>query len=199
MPGKENLSMALKNATAAWKKAKPITLTKTGVSEELRKLEAYPEHLDEDMRQWIPILEHVKKSLGTALTDKAIAKEKKAVDCLHQIEHDVSGQIAHINHLRTVINNALHAAFVAGRECLKEEHPEARDLEAVEHAVKQYLDTTKLDVPFLPKTQLLQRGWTGFVSNLNEYARGTHTEKGMQERLRQGLKNALEQLTPHPL
>jgi hypothetical protein len=76
--------MELKNALDAWKKAKPLALTKTGVSNALRTLPAKPTVAD---------LEKVKKVLLTTSTDKRAQADKKVQACIKDILGAVSRAI----------------------------------------------------------------------------------------------------------
>jgi hypothetical protein len=137
----------LKDARAAWKKAKPLTLTKTGLSDELRKLEKFV--LDKEMASWMPILEHVKASLKTAIADKDIAKEKKAVECLTAISAEVNSQIALIPRLRETINHSLKEAYEAALKILAK--PTAEKLAKFDAVIKPYLGT--IEQGFHPKSE----------------------------------------------
>lgn len=67
----------------AWQKAKPITLTKTGVSELLRTL---PD--DPDQSQ-LKIYKKVASELGDKIANPKIKAEKKALACLVKIKKDI--------------------------------------------------------------------------------------------------------------
>src|SRR4051794_15026265 len=73
----------------AWKKAKPLLLTKTGISELLRTLAEDPDH--DDLKTY----EKVAKELKTKMALPKIKDEKKAVACLLSIEHDIEHFLAH--------------------------------------------------------------------------------------------------------
>lgn len=72
----------------AWQKAKPITLTKTGVSELLRTL---PD--DPDQSQ-LKIYKKVANELGGKIADPKIKAEKKALACLVKIKKDIEDDLA---------------------------------------------------------------------------------------------------------
>lgn len=88
--------MELKNALGAWKKAKPLTLTKTGVSEALRPAVALVEKgapkTAEDGEKLIVAITNAKRVLATAVADKRIKAEKKALDCLQEILKSVAAE-----------------------------------------------------------------------------------------------------------
>lgn len=72
-----------KKAVEAWKKAKPLTMTDTGVSDFLRKLPsaATPDKL--------PLLVAAQKQLDTFIANPKIGKDAKAKACLQQIKTDI--------------------------------------------------------------------------------------------------------------
>ena len=97
----------MRNALASWKKAKPLTLTKTGISETLRTLPADPAAKD------LPAIEKVAKTLETAAANNKIKAEKKALACVTEINTYLKGFLAAVHKSRTDASKALkdlHAA-----------------------------------------------------------------------------------------
>ena len=129
------MSIELKNAVAAWKKAKPLTLTKTGISEALRTLPADPS-IVKDFKTEIPALENVKKTLEVAVANKHIQAQKKAHDCVKEILVAVSHQLAADKDLRGKVNAALKKIFDGGNAFLKA--PSPAGAHAIKEAVKEY-------------------------------------------------------------
>jgi hypothetical protein len=72
----------------AWKKAKPLLLTKTGISELLRTLPEDPKQSE------LKTYEKVGRELKTKITDKKIAADKKAVTCLQELGKDIKDFLA---------------------------------------------------------------------------------------------------------
>jgi hypothetical protein len=101
------MSFDPKKAVDAWKKAKPLMLTKTGISELLRVLPAKP-----TQAQLTEFTKAVTK-LEAALADPKIKKEKKAHDEVQKIHDDIKRYLADVVHRRTLAIEALgkmHAA-----------------------------------------------------------------------------------------
>lgn len=73
------MAIDMRNALASWKKAKPLTLTKTGISESLRTLPADPAAKD------LPAIEKVAKTIEAAVNNNKIKAEKKALACVTEI------------------------------------------------------------------------------------------------------------------
>lgn len=129
------MAIELKNALAAWKKAKPVTLTKTGVSEALRTLPANPSVVD-DFKKGFPELENVKKILEVAVANKHIQAQKKAHDCVKEILAAVNKQLADNKVLRGKVNATLKKIFDGGHAFLKQPSPAAAAL--IKNAVVEY-------------------------------------------------------------
>jgi Na+/phosphate symporter len=107
-----------KTALESWKKAKPLTLTKTGVSELLRDLPVRPTQRD------LVKFEQAQKTLKAKMSDPKIQKEKKAHDCITRIHHDIQHYLAGVKQ-----GQALTI------ECLKRIHSSAsRYLDKLEKA-----------------------------------------------------------------
>jgi hypothetical protein len=117
------MAIELKNALAAWKKAKPLTLTKTGVSEVLRNLPADPSIVS-DFKKDIPALETIKKTLEVAVANKHIQAQKKAHECIKEILTAVNNQLAEDKVLRGKVNAALKKVFDGGHAFLKTPTPQ---------------------------------------------------------------------------
>lgn len=81
-----------KKAVEAWKKAKPLLLTDTGVSDFLRKM---PD--DAMSKSYLTDLEKAGKKLDSFIADPKIKAEKKAVACLKQIQADIDKHVADVN------------------------------------------------------------------------------------------------------
>ncbi|MFG6415303.1 hypothetical protein ACG02S_15505 [Roseateles sp. DC23W] len=86
-----------KKAVEAWKKAKPLTLTDTGVSDFLRKLPSDPKS-----KTYLADLRNEKPKLLAFLNNAKIKAEKKASACLKQIHDDID------KHLDDVKANRKH-------------------------------------------------------------------------------------------
>lgn len=72
-----------KKTLESWKKAKPLLLRDTGVSEVLRSLPADPEPAQ--LAEFVKVM----KKLDLFMADPKIKAEKKAVACLAQIKTDI--------------------------------------------------------------------------------------------------------------
>lgn len=83
VPHGDHPEMKASEYLKAWKKAKPLVLTRTGISELLRTL---AEDLDDDD---IETYAEVAKELKAKAALPKIKGEKKAVACLVLIEHDI--------------------------------------------------------------------------------------------------------------
>jgi hypothetical protein len=114
------LPIELKNALAAWKKAKPLTLTKTGISEALREL---PDPAKMDLRKDVPALEKVKKALEVGVANKHIAAQKAAHECVKQILASVNTQILAYSTRRINLNRILERIIDAGNAFVKDPNP----------------------------------------------------------------------------
>ena len=90
-----------KKAVDSWKKAKPLTLTKTGVSELLRDLPVSPKSSE------LVKFEQAQKTLEAKLSDAKIKKEKKAVECITQIRDNIKRYLAGIKTERAALVGAL--------------------------------------------------------------------------------------------
>ncbi len=135
--------MQLNNALAAWKKAKPLTLTKTGISEVLRTLPANPAVVV-DFKKEIPVLENVKKTVEVALANKHVQQHKGAVDCLKEIHKAVDEKLKHDRELRGKLNASLKKIFDAGHAFLKAPNPQvAAQIKNFVHEYDGYLSTFK--------------------------------------------------------
>lgn len=77
-----------KKAVEAWKKAKPLLLTDTGISDFLRKMPA-----DGMSKSYLSDLEKSGKKLDTFMADPKVKAEKKAVACLKQIQDDIKKHV----------------------------------------------------------------------------------------------------------
>lgn len=72
-----------------WQKAKPLLLTKTGVSEILRTLP------DDPTQAQLHLYAKASKDLATKQTNTKIAAEKKALACLKEIKKEIDDYLAH--------------------------------------------------------------------------------------------------------
>ncbi len=77
-----------KKAVEAWKKAKPLLLTDTGISDFLRKMPA-----DGMSKSYLADLEKSGKKLDSFMADPKVKAEKKAVACLKQIQDDIKKHV----------------------------------------------------------------------------------------------------------
>jgi hypothetical protein len=126
----------LKDATAAWKKAKPATMTKTGLSNELRKLEKFD--LNENMTKWVPVLEQCKKALEVAAA-KDLAKEKQGLECANLLLSEIKFQLNNIPSLRKTVNNLIGKIHETGVKTLQ--HPVAQQTSALDGLLAAYNKT----------------------------------------------------------
>jgi hypothetical protein len=86
-----------KKATESWKKAKPLLLTDTGVSDFLRKMPA-----DAMSKTYLGDLGKARERLGRFMAEPKIKAEKKALACLTQISADIG------HYVDTVESNRKH-------------------------------------------------------------------------------------------
>lgn len=86
-----------KKALESWKKAKPLLLTDTGVSDHLRKLPDNPMS-----KSYLADLDKAGKKLDTFMADAKIKAEKKAVACLKEIQASIE------KHVKDVVDNRKH-------------------------------------------------------------------------------------------
>jgi hypothetical protein len=91
------MSFESKKAVDAWKKAKPLLLTDTGVSDFLRKLPTNPPPSQ------LALLVKAQKELDTYLTSPKIKGEKKAVACLQQIKADIEKHLDEVADIRKLV------------------------------------------------------------------------------------------------
>lgn len=107
-----------KKALEAWKKAKPLLLTDTGVSDFLRKLPA-----DAKSKTYLTDLAKAKSGLATFMADKKIKAEKKALACLTQIQDDIDEHLAFVKsnrkHVLGDMENIRDAAKAYFAEAIK--------------------------------------------------------------------------------
>lgn len=78
-----------------WKKAKPLTLRKTGVSELLRTLPKDPTQVQ------LALYAKVETDLNTKSSDRKIQAEKKALDCVKAMQKEIHDYLASIATQRT--------------------------------------------------------------------------------------------------
>jgi hypothetical protein len=95
------MAIDMRNALASWKKAKPLTLTKTGISESLRTLPADPSAKD------LPAIEKVAKTIEAAVGNNKIKAEKKALACVTEINTYLKSFLAGVKHGRAEAVKAL--------------------------------------------------------------------------------------------
>jgi hypothetical protein len=98
-----------KKALDAWKKAKPITLTKTGVSEVLRVLVANPTQAQ------LKAYETALATLATKMTDAKIKAVKKALDCIKTIHDNLKSYLAEVKSERQEAVSALKSIHTAAK------------------------------------------------------------------------------------
>ena len=109
-------------ALEAWKKAKPLLLTDTGVSDVIRKLPANPTQAQ--------LADYAKavKSLETAMANSKVKAEKKALACITTIRDDIKGYLEEVKAERKAAMDAIklvhgiakqfHADVTAGPQTL---------------------------------------------------------------------------------
>lgn len=85
------MTFDVKKAVESWKKAKPLMLTDTGISDFLRKLPA-----DAASKTYLADLAKARPKLQAFMNDAKIKTEKKALACLKQIDADIAQYIAGI-------------------------------------------------------------------------------------------------------
>jgi hypothetical protein len=95
--GGRAMSFDSKKAVDAWKKAKPLLLTDTGVSDFLRKLPTNPPPPQ------LGLLVKAQKELDGYLKDPKIKGEKKAAACLQQIKADIENHLDEVAETRKLV------------------------------------------------------------------------------------------------
>jgi hypothetical protein len=103
----------------SWKKAKPLLLTDTGVSELLRKL---PDDLSQPQ---LKLFAKVADELSRHIASPKIKAEKKALACLQAIQKEIRDDLAHTAKLRLLAIDVMksihgeakkyHAALLQGK------------------------------------------------------------------------------------
>jgi len=129
------MAIDLKNAVAAWKKAKPLMLTKTGISEALRKIPVDPTII-KDFKKDLPVLEECKKVIDVAVSNKHIIAAKAAHECVKQIQEALRVQITKHRELRADVNAALKKIFDGGHKMVKT--PTKQISDGLKSAAKEY-------------------------------------------------------------
>ena len=97
------MTMLLKGSefVKAWKKAKPLMLTDTGISDMLRKL---PDDADaSDIKQF----KKVAADLTAKMNDPKIKAEKKALACLTEIQNCIRDELAFVKRNRATASKIL--------------------------------------------------------------------------------------------
>ena len=91
--------LKLAEAEKKWKKVKPMTMTKTGVSEILRKLKNYDQQkmTVKDCSFWLPQLNATMKDLDKALKQDRIKKNKKVSAYLADVARSLSAGLGSID------------------------------------------------------------------------------------------------------
>ena len=144
----------LKDAVKAWKKAKPLTLTKTGISEALRPLQTYNPPRIGDADDWIKELEKCKQVLDVASRNKHIVAQKKAHECVKDILTEVNDQLDKLKDWKEEMNKALKKVAKEGADFIDAPAESAlRDITASVQAINKLLEpffTSKIEVAQVP-------------------------------------------------
>lgn len=146
------MPIELKNALAEWKKAKPLMLTKTGVSEALRLLPTTAPASADAIEKSRQSLEKVKKVIDVAVENKHIKAEKKAHTCLVEIQTAIKTELA-----------KLHTAAEAAKTAAATKAAEAKAAEvkaaAAKTAAQEYANASKDLKQWLGRMAALLNEW----------------------------------------
>jgi hypothetical protein len=101
------MQMDVKKALADWKKAKPLLLTKTGVSEELRTLLVIDPATPIEFKSVVRQFEKVKANLDAIANSPRLKSEKAARQCLDAITLKISAHVDWLTGRQTGLNTAM--------------------------------------------------------------------------------------------